>query len=159
MKHFNFLYAILMAPSMHKYFHSTHPSLLSRCTQVGSSFSHPTTRNSPCCNISFFKLHFWRSQYSSLMTLQNTGWKMMEQCVFIHLTDGNLTIQLPGYVNEDYIQCPTPSKLRLETLFTMDPNWTMIQLLLPQPPGRFVYFTGSRASNDPPPGLGKVPWQ
>ena len=27
------------------------------------------------------------------------------------------------------------------------------------PPGRFVYFTGSRASNDPPPGLGKVPWQ
>ena len=27
------------------------------------------------------------------------------------------------------------------------------------PPGRFVYFTGGRASNDPPPGLGKVPWQ
>ena len=27
------------------------------------------------------------------------------------------------------------------------------------PPGRFVYFTGNRASNDPPPGLGKVPWQ
>ena len=27
------------------------------------------------------------------------------------------------------------------------------------PPGRFVYFTGSRASNDPPPGQGKVPWQ
>ena len=27
------------------------------------------------------------------------------------------------------------------------------------PPGRFVYFTGGRASDDPPPGLGKVPWQ
>ena len=24
---------------------------------------------------------------------------------------------------------------------------------LAPPPGRFVYFTGSRASNDPPPGL------
>ena len=57
-----FLYAILMVPSMHKCIHSTHPSLLSRCTQVGSSFSHPTTRNSPCCNISLFKLHFWRRQ-------------------------------------------------------------------------------------------------
>ena len=119
---------------------------------MGSSFSHSTTRNSPCCNISFFKLHFWRSEYSSLMTPQSTGWKMMEQCVFIHLTDGNLTTQLPGCVNEGSIQYPPPSKRKLETLFTMDPNGMMIELLLP-PPGRFVYFTGSRASNDPPPGL------
>ena len=130
-----FLYAILMAPSMHKCIHSTHPFLLSRCTSVGSSFSHPTTRNSPCCNISFFKLHFWRSQYSSLLTPQSTGWKMMEQCVFIHLTDGNLMIQLPGCVNEGSIQYPPPSKRKLETLFTMDPNRMMIQLLLPRPLG------------------------
>ena len=115
-------------------------------------------------------------------------------------------------------QCPTPSKLRLETLYTMDSNRMrlMILQLLPCPQGglctsadavakryrpwpkglrtdslpwfdsplvqgasrlqqiklksqrpghtgrkalatqkkgRFVYFTGSRASNDPPPGL------
>ena len=60
----------------------------------------------------------------------------MEQCVFIHLTDGNLTIQLPGCVNEGSIQYPTPSKRKLETLFTMDPNRRMmILLLLPRPLG------------------------
>ena len=60
---------------------------------------------------------------------------MMEQCVFIHLTDGNLTIHLPGCVNEGSIQYPPPSKRKLETLFTMDPNRMMIQLLLPRPLG------------------------
>ena len=85
--------------------------------------------------LSFFKLLFWRSQYSSLMTPQSTGWKMMEQCVFIHLTDGNPTIQLPGCVNEGSIQYPPPSKRKLETLFTMDPNGMMIQVLLPRPLG------------------------
>ena len=73
--------------------------------------------------------------YSSLMTPQSTGWKMMEQCVFIHLTDGNLTIQLPGCVNEGFIQYPPSSKRKLETLFTMDLNRMMIQLLLPRPLG------------------------
>ena len=41
---------------------------------------------------------------------------------------------MPGYVNEDYNQCPTPSKLRLETWCTMDPKGTMLQLL-PRPLG------------------------
>ena len=88
------------------------------------------------------------------MTLQNTGWKMMEQCVFIHLTDGNLTIQLPGYVNE----VPDSIKAEIGDLVYNGPKLND-DLTASSPPGRFVYFTGSRASNDPPPGLGKVPWQ
>ena len=58
-----------------------------------------------------------------------------EQCVFIHLTDGNLMIQLPGCVNEGSIQYPPPSKRKLETLFTIDScsnfchAWTVLLFL------------------------------
>ena len=86
-----FQHAILMELSMHRCILSTHPTLLSRCTQVGPSCSHPITHNSPCCNISLFKLHSWSSQCSSLLTLRSTGLKMIP-CVSMTPTGGKQRI-------------------------------------------------------------------
>ena len=65
-------------------------------------------------HIIIFNLHSWSSQYSSLLTFRNTGWKMMEPCVWMIPTVGNQMKQLHGCVREDSIPCPTPSKPKLE---------------------------------------------
>ena len=110
MKHFNFPVRNLDGTFYAQVHPSTHPTLLSRCTQVGPSCSHPITHNSPCYNISLFKLHSWSSQCSSLLTFQSTGLKMMVPCVSMTPTVGKQRRQSHGCVSMVSIPCPTPSK-------------------------------------------------
>ena len=152
-----FLYAILMAPSMHKFFHSTHPSLLSRCTQVGPSFSHPTTRNSPCCNISFVKLHFWKP----VQFLDDTPkyWLEDDGTMCLHPSHRWKSDDTIAWLRKRGLHSvPDSIKAEIGDLVYNGPKMNDASTST-SPPGRFVYFTGGRASNDPPPGLGKVPWQ
>ena len=150
--------ATLMAHFSCRFIHLTLSILLSKCS------SH-------CCNTSLSP--FWNDQYCSSPMFLNTGSKMTVLCACMTLIDGNVPFKSlcccssfkycfvesgisqfgynlfkGGCVHVVSILYPTLLKLILEIWCTMDPGAT-----LAPPPGRFVFNTGGRASNDPPPGL------
>ena len=79
---------------------------------------------------------------------------MMEPCVWMHLIDGNQRTQLHGCAHKVSILYPALLKL-IEDLVDNKPKSNALDesAASAPPPGRFVFNTGSRTSNDPPPGL------
>ena len=139
---------------INKFILLTLPILLSRCTQLGPSFSRLITRSSLCCSISSSNPHFWRSLYYFSLISQDIGLKMIELCPWMNLIDGDQRTQLHGFVLVVSILYPT--QLRpIEDLVYNGPRGKASNdsAVLTPPPGRFVFDARGRASNDPPPGL------
>ena len=140
---------------MHKCILLTLPTSLSRCTPVGLSCSHPITRNSPCYQHLIIQSPFLKQPIQFLADLpkywlENDGtmclddshrWKAEETIAWLrkhglHSVPNSIKADIGDLVYNG------PKKTALDETSNFAP-----------PPGRFVYFTGSRASNDPPPGL------
>ena len=156
MKHFNFPVRNLDGTFYAQVHPFDHPTSLSRCTPVGLSCSHPITCNSPCYNILLFNHHSWSSQPVQFLAdipkywLENDGtmclddshrWQSEETIAWLrkhglHAVPNSIKAEIGDLVYNG------PKKKSLDEPASFAP-----------PPGRFVYFTGSRASNDPPPGL------
>ena len=153
MKHHNFP----VRNSDGTFYAQVHPfdpssTLLLRCTPAGLSCSHLITHNSPCCNISLFNLHSWSSHYISYLTFQNIGWRMMEPC--LDNSHRWKSAEIIAWLRTQGLHLvPNSIKADIGDLVYNGSSRNVRDESAATPPGRFVFNTGSRASNDPPPEL------
>ena len=138
----------------------THRISQSRCTPLGPSFSHLTTPNSHHSQLTLLQHLIIQSSFlkQPVQLLSETPRYWLED-------DGTMCLH-PSHrwKSEDTIAwlrkrglhfVPNSIKAEIGDLVYNGPkqNAPDDSTAFAPPPGRFVYFTGSRASNDPPPGL------
>ena len=143
-----------MELSLHRCILSTHPTLLSRCTRGALLFtphhSQLTLLQHIIIQAPFLKQpvqfladipKYWLENDGTMCLDDSHRWKAEETIAWLrkhglHSVPNSIKADIGDLVYNG------PKKTALDETSNFAP-----------PPGRFVYFTGSRASNDPPPGL------